>query len=537
MNLKIPGFTINKDKTRLRRGSFESVGSLKSAGSAALEEPSVDAKKDDDWIEQAYHEHKEKQELEIHELNVKKKQERRRSLHLSKATTQIQEATKTVGEVTSLALSSLKKVNITSRDVTLAELEEELKSIEERSKEEGDNLFGDGVDGTAAESRQEQRRPNLINSIATLSKVTRKITARKETLEKQVKALRDEYIKEKKNFERQLNDAIEAMNRLRGEKENAEMQVKDVRLEFESQIKDLEREAEDARRKLQILEVMNKDLNSNLEDKENQLLDVPQMEEKYLRTARALVIKKERKVIEKDMLLKQAEAKVKSSEFWERKAVLLAEENLSLEKKLEECKRNNIQAVTRLQRELQKEMSKNQPHNKTVISTKGFSMQANEEEAGDGADVAPTSSAPVTGHIEETHEEHVRRFQAAELIRLRSVVSDLQEANRGLSLKLADARAYPLYNTRAPPETEEDADKMTGAEELEMLFHPENEEEENAYFETDEDREEREKAERDAQEQRVERAVNMSFAYKAKLEQIRKARKRSDHIKAIRKLN
>ena len=69
-----------------------------------------------------------------------------------------------------------------------------------------------------------------------------------------------------------------------------------------------------------------------------------------------------------------------------------------------------------------------------------------------------------------------------------------------------------------------------------MLFHPNNEEQENQYHETEEDRELREAEEKEAEQLRVERAVNMSFAYKAKLEQIRRARKKSDHFKALRKL-
>lgn len=549
--LRIPGFTINKDKTRLRRGSFESVGSLRSAASA-LEEPSVDeGKKEENWMEKAYYEHKEQRELEVSEMNNRRKQSRKQALHLSKAMTQIKEATLTVGELSDFALSSLKNNQVTSRDVTLEELAAELKANEDRRKEEGDNLFGDVSDdaeGTDA-NEQQSRRPNLIDSVATLTKVTRRITARKEILEKQVKALRDEYIKEKKNFERQLQDAIGAMNKLREEKDDAELKVREVRLEFEKQIRDLERNAEDARRKLQILEVMNKDLQHSLEDKETQLLDVPQMEENYLRTARALVVKKERAVIEKSMLLKQAEEKVKSSGFWHRKAVLLAEENLSIKKELEECKRNNIQAVTRLQRELQWETSRNQPHNAHVRQpptvTRQHLKREDADEGGDGPEIAHVAStggtAAVTGTgtvlgPETSHEEHVRQFQAAELARLRGVVSSLQDANKTLSLKLADARAYPLYNTRAAPEDDVDGEKTTAAEELEALFHPDNEEEENQYFETDEDREARETEERVAAQQRVERAVNMSFAYKSKLEQIRKARKKSDHFKALRKL-
>jgi hypothetical protein len=335
-----------------------------------------------------------------------------------------------------------------------------------------------------------------------------------------------------------LKDAIDAMHKLRDQKDDAELKVREVRIEFEKQIRDLERDAEDAQRKLQILEVMNKDLEGSLKDKENQLLDVPQMEENYLRTARELVVKKERKVIEKDMLLKQAEAKVKSSGFWHRKAVLLAEENLTIQKELEECKRNNIQAVTRLQWELQKEMSRHQPHNKHLLHSPRKKSRDNGYNDSGRPETAPatTGGSTTRNDSEASHEDHVRQFQATELARLRGVVKDLQDANKALSLKLADARAYPLYNTRAPPEEDEDAGKTTVAEELEMLFHPNNEEQENQYHETEEDRELREAEEKDAEQLRVERAVNMSFAYKAKLEQIRRARKKSDHFKALRKL-
>jgi hypothetical protein len=67
-----------------------------------------------------------------------------------------------------------------------------------------------------------------------------------------VRALRDEYIKEKGAFERKLKDALDAMDRLRTQKDNAEMRTKEVRLEYEQQVKDLEREVEDTRRQLQV---------------------------------------------------------------------------------------------------------------------------------------------------------------------------------------------------------------------------------------------------------------------------------------------
>jgi hypothetical protein len=137
---------------------------------------------------------------------------------------------------------------------------------------------------------------------------------------------------------------------------------------------------------------------------------------------------------------------------------------------------------------------------------------------------------------EVSHAEHIRQFQQAEIARLQGTVADLREQNKGLSLKLADARAYPLYNTRPPPEEDTGAEKLNLAEEVELLFHPENEHEEEAYGETALEREKREEEEKREADLRVERAVNMSAAYRVKLEQIRKARKKSQHFKAMRAL-
>ena len=94
-----------------------------------------EGKKEDNWMEKAFLEHKEQRDQEIAEMNNRKKQSRRQALHLSKAMTQIKEATQTVGELSDFAFSSLNS-DITTRDVTLEELAAELKANEERRKEE-----------------------------------------------------------------------------------------------------------------------------------------------------------------------------------------------------------------------------------------------------------------------------------------------------------------------------------------------------------------------------------------------------------------
>ena len=196
-----------------------------------------------------------------------------------------------------------------------------------------------------------------------LNIATRAIVSRKEVLESQVRALRDEYIKEKEAFEQRVTEALAEMERLREQKKAAELQTREVKMDFERQIKRLQVEADDARQSLQALETANKNLTATIEEKETALMGVPRLEEEYLRSARKLVVKKERVVQQKTLAMKKMEGDVSKAVFWQQKAMLLGEENLALKRELADFKRNNIQAVTKLQWELQQEASKNQPHN------------------------------------------------------------------------------------------------------------------------------------------------------------------------------
>ena len=550
--LRVPGFTIKKNATRLRRGSLDgSVGSNKSSGREDKE--ILASKTEDDFVEQAYREHMAKQLDEMGsadrgEVERSRKASRKQALQLSKASTQIVEAIRTAQDLSRLANSRLYK-ELPTRNTSLKELEE-LKDMENAFNEFSED--GDDVSQISEASSKKQQGPSLLESMQQLSKATRAIVARKEVLETQVRALRDEYIKEKGNFEARMQDALAEMERLREQKKRAELQTREVRMEYDRQIKQLQAQADDAQQSLQALETMKNKLQASLEDKETALMEVPRLEEEYLRTARRLVVKKERDVQQKTMAMKKMEGEVNKAVFWQQKAVLLGEENLALKTELAEFKRNNIQAVTKLQWELQKETSKNQSHNKhahTGTATAGVASPRRKTIRADPSPAAKAATAVSntwgggvaahTGGPEVSEEEHIRSFQEAEIARLKTVIEGLRDHNLSLTLKLADARSYPLLNTRPPPDEDDLDDGKEGLEaELEALFHPENEDEDDTYGDDDngETRAEREAAEARAAQQRIERAINMNEAYKSKLVQLRKARPGSQHFKSMRRL-
>lgn len=548
--LNVPGFTIKKEATRLRRGSFGSVGSNKSSGRRGKEDQLI-SKTDDNFVEQAHKEHVaqsfDEMRIALEEVDNSRKVSRKKALQLSKASTQIAEATQTAQELSELALSHLHR-ELPARNVTLKELEE-LKGKEDTLNE----LSGDGEDmsqiseASSAPSSKEKGL-SLLDSMQQLSKATRALVARKDVLESQVRALRDEYIKEKRAFEQRLQDALAEMERLREQKRSAELQTSEVRMEYDQQIKQLKAQAEDAQQSLRALEAANTKLKASVEDKETALMQVPRLEEEYLRTARKLVVKKERVVQQKTLAMKKMEGDVNKAAFWQQKAVLLGEENLALKTELADFKRCNIQAVTKLQWELQQETSKNRPHNKhahtRAVSTTDSADSPRKKSI---ARVASTHTGHTgqTGHVslargtEMSDEAHIQQFHEAEIARLKEVVEGLRDHNRSLTLKLAHARSYPLLNTRPEPDEDDLEDDKHGLEaELEALFHPENEEEEDAYGDGDdrETRAERESEEARAAQRRIERAINMNEAYKNKLAQLRSARPGSEHFKTMRRL-
>ena len=109
--LRVPGFTIKKNATRLRRGSLDgSVGSNKSSGREDKE--ILASKTEDDFVEQAYREHMAKQLDEMGsadrgEVERSRKASRKQALQLSKASTQIVEAIRTAQDLSRLVNSRL----------------------------------------------------------------------------------------------------------------------------------------------------------------------------------------------------------------------------------------------------------------------------------------------------------------------------------------------------------------------------------------------------------------------------------------------
>ena len=142
------------------------------------------------------------------------------------------------------------------------------------------------------------------------------------------------------------------MNKANKAKENAEYNLKDRTIQYEQQLKTLNRNYNDVKENLQVLEVVNASLKKQNYTQEEELMHVPRLEETYLRKARSIVLEKERKITEKNILLKSQEKEIVNVNFWQNKAKALHEdmkikdnEILSLKKQLTQLTHANLHEI------------------------------------------------------------------------------------------------------------------------------------------------------------------------------------------------
>jgi len=123
-----------------------------------------------------------------------------------------------------------------------------------------------------------------------------------------------------------------------------------------------------------------------------------------------------------------------------------------------------------------------------------------------------------------------------EVEKLKREVAELQRKLHRSNMALSHARAYPLLNM-GPDAPRDDASPGNRKSEKDLL---------DEMFDSDEDEGDRmemsalelaeeEKAQRELAVKRIERAIGVSTAYKAKLQQLRASRPGVKHLKSLRR--
>ena len=579
----IPGFTIKDGPRETRvgarlqavradaRGSDSEASSrVHSARSTASEVAATAAdeeREERSWLEQ-------EKEKEVHRAAVEEKENkiltRKLNLKLSKYKVELHEANKLLG---SLVVSSQETLRDSPAIADLA-----LGLVDDgRSRSRETSAKGKRDAGPATIDEISNSDEGLLGNVRLLTAATMKIAIRKKRLEEVVDVLRKEYIREKKQFEDHLRELTIKMNELRLAKENAEFNLKDTRITFEGQIKTLEREAEIARERLQVLEVVNVSLKQTVRSQEGELLEVPRLEEAYLRKARSIVQHKEYEVLEKTVSFKKVQKEVEHAEFWHGKAKALDAEGQAKDRRISELSRQlhqlhhkyvNIQGQWEREKEIARKKGKHVVDKKAKTQTSEDEIDQDElacmnmKNSGDTfGDEGSPISLPQTKQQKHASRSGKRDKEKKDLgfeigntanvelkLPLEVEVERLKRDNQVLRDKLersntslSAARAYPLFTLGLDPsvvDMGEEGELRNGKKSEQQVL--------DELFDSDEDKadlmdlqpEERLIIENEKQYEsarRIERALTVSSAYKLKLKQLRAARGNGvQHLKKLR---
>jgi len=194
---------------------------------------------------------------------------------------------------------------------------------------------GSNVDAIKSSSTNNPLHPeegDLLKSMMTLSKVTKHLMHRRDELEETVERLRARAAELEREKAEMFSQLESLAKRLREEKSSASAALTDLKIKFKRRIEEAEEQAAAARMAAGFLEASNSKLTGSVEKLETKLMEVPRLEEAYLRTARGIVRQRDVLVNEKDVKIRAMTSEIEQVQFWKQKATLAQEECVRREK-------------------------------------------------------------------------------------------------------------------------------------------------------------------------------------------------------------
>ena len=555
MKKSIPGFVIKSAPRETRIGARLAAARVQNASdsetsqvlSARSESKVTTNASTVDDIEQSWLAAERQQEARRLALEEKEKSlhSRKLALKLSKYKIELYEANKLVSSLVETALNALQ-----GPDLILLGTNGLANS--------GDNHVHPLQPTESASSADAPySEDGFLGNVRQLTSATIKLTLRKKLLEDTVISLRKEFANEKKQFDCRLHDMQSQMEELRAAKENAEFALKDKRLVYEQQIKNLEREMEETRAKIKVLELVNNTLKTTVHEQEGELLEVPRLEESYLRSARGIVLQKEKKIVAQTIELKKIEKEIELTALWRNKARALEEETQAKDRRIADLKRQLAQVThknialengrkTGVISKSKERFKEETSHQLSELREENPQSVENVEQTGwfDTETRAPKSQHSPQARKKCESEENADHMLTSYLpldvenARLKTEIMSLKRKLHRCNMAMSQSRAYPLLNLGNDPTTIDDPEHMeTGKkneqETLNELF--DSDEDKADLLDMDEEQRDREEqVQRDLAVCRIERAINVSTAYKAKLEQLRASRPGVQHLKNLR---
>jgi hypothetical protein len=374
---------------------------------------------------------------------------------------------------------------------TTYERRDSIESIESASSSvmlDNDSIAAAVATITIQQQKQQPEGGGMMQKMMALGKATKKLVIRKKELETTIVTLQGKinHLEEEK---RQLFAQLERLaTRLRQEKADGTAALTTLKMKYKRQLEVAEDEVASARLQMSALQASSRDLADALADKETQLLEVPRMEETYLRTARGIVRQRDRLVNEKDVKIRSMTDEMGKVEFWKQKAQLYMEDVLRKEKEAAELRRqtlvlgHNYREMVKQNEKLSQQvtrLSKDRSLGRSVTASswgKGSSPSPppadsprdgpSDELAFDSNDApVPPHPSHTPGHGGERLPEVTKRRPATATATLASAAANTRGAKRSAGM----GATAPVATAAAAAPADADADTDFNAKEVRRL--------------------------------------------------------------------
>ena len=246
---------------------------------------------------------------------------------------------------------------------------------------------------------------DLLASMMAMSKVAKRMAYRKRELEGIVQRLQ-QHVAELEREKAELFAQLESLaKRMRVEKTNASQALTELKIKFKRRIEEAEEEAANSKLAAGFLQGSNKRLMADVEHLEVKLMEVPRMEETYMRTARDIVKQRDVLLNEKDVKIRGMSNEIEQVSFWKQKATLYNEELARKDKEATIQKRqmimiaHNYRQMAKRNTQLQKDVVRLSKQRHPGSSSNSSNLQTGRGQSPSGR------SSPIQFELEDEDEQ------------------------------------------------------------------------------------------------------------------------------------
>lgn len=293
---------------------------------------------------------------------------------------------------------------------------------------------------------------DILSGILVLGNLYKRIGNEKLELEKEIESMKAQFEEYKRDKQKSIEHLEDVILKLQQENIKAQDTLTEVKLKHGQKLALAMKEISNSREALEIAQQDYIKLEAKMHSQERKLMEMPRMEEQYIRNARSIVRQQEVANSFKEIGWKKLEEEVKSLNFWKNKAKMqediMSKQKLQIEQLANQSRANLSKYQSLLQESKNKHSSKSQGKVREN-QRKGVAFNEVKDENADcnkskSKYRRPASAGSHIGKADNIFGSGTYDRNKAELEKLRSAVAKKDEHITRLTRQLCYVRARPL---------------------------------------------------------------------------------------------